>query len=149
LYLSKFFGITWYGKNVEPTGEYYQTGYFITSKMMCMKKLMLILSVTAGLTLASNSELRAQDKKKTVIENGDGTKTVIKTKTKKSRKGKYTAIGAGAGAATGVAVSKNNSKGAIIGGAAGAAGGYLLGRHKDKKKPKTKTVQKTKKVDDK
>ena len=52
---------------------------------------------------------------------------------RKSRKGKYTAIGAAAGAGTGVAVSKNNSKGAVIGGVVGAGTGYMIGKKKDKK----------------
>ncbi|MGZ5134519.1 MAG: YMGG-like glycine zipper-containing protein [Flavitalea sp.] len=95
-------------------------------------------------TLATGKDFRAQTKEKTVVDNGDGTKTVTNTKIKKNCKGKYALIGAGAGAASGVAVSKNNSKGAIIGGATGASGGYLYGSHRDKKKPKTKTVQKTK-----
>lgn len=59
-----------------------------------------------------------------------------KTKTKKgwSRKAKGAVIGGAAGAATGAAVSRNNSKGAVIGGVVGAGSGYLYGRKKDKKK---------------
>ena len=64
--------------------------------MIIMKKLILMLSVVTGLTIGTSSELRAQDKQKTVVDNGDGTKTITKTKTKKSRKGKYALIGAGA-----------------------------------------------------
>lgn len=66
-----------------------------------------------------------------------------KTEVKKgwSKKAKGTLIGAGAGALGGVLVSKNNSKGAIIGGAAGA--GYLIGRRADKKHPVRKVKYKT------
>ncbi|HEV8283443.1 MAG TPA: YMGG-like glycine zipper-containing protein [Chitinophagaceae bacterium] len=48
---------------------------------------------------------------------------------------KGTAIGAGAGAVLGAVVAgdHNRVKGAVIGGVAGAAGGYLYGRHRDKK----------------
>lgn len=52
-----------------------------------------------------------------------------------SKKAKYTAVGTGAGVGTGVLVSKNDSKGAVIGGSIGAGIGYLYGRHKDKKNP--------------
>jgi uncharacterized protein YcfJ len=55
-----------------------------------------------------------------------------------------TLIGAGAGAVTGAVISKKKGKGAIIGGVVGATGGYLLGRHKDKKHPVTGTKTKIK-----
>jgi hypothetical protein len=44
-------------------------------------------------------------------------------------------IGAGSGAVLGAVVSGDHHrvKGAVIGGAVGAAGGYLYGRHRDKK----------------
>jgi uncharacterized membrane protein YsdA (DUF1294 family) len=74
------------------------------------------------------------------------TQTKQKTRTGWSKKKKGAVIGGAAGAATGVAVSKNDSKGAIIGGAVGAGAGYLYGRHKDKKNPTKKTVHKTKTV---
>ena len=55
--------------------------------------------------------------------------------TTKSRARRTTLIGAGAGAITGAAVSKDDKgKGAFIGGAVGAAGGYAYGKHQDKKK---------------
>jgi hypothetical protein len=58
------------------------------------------------------------------------------TRTKKgwSRKAKGAVVGGAAGAATGAVVSKNDSKGAVIGGAVGAGTGYMYGRNKDKKK---------------
>ena len=42
-------------------------------------------------------------------------------------------IGGAAGAVGGAIISKKKGKGAIIGGVVGAAGGYILGRKKDKK----------------
>ena len=65
------------------------------------------------------------------------------TKTGWSKKKKGAVIGGAAGAATGAIVSKKRAKGAIIGGAVGAGAGYLYGRHKDKKNPTRKTVYKT------
>jgi uncharacterized membrane protein len=62
-------------------------------------------------------------------------KETVKTKKGWSKKAKYSVIGAAAGAGTGVLVGKNDSKSAIIGGAIGAGTGYLYGRHKDKKSP--------------
>jgi Glycine zipper len=48
---------------------------------------------------------------------------------------KGTVIGAGSGAVLGAVLSKDHHRvqGAVIGGAVGAAGGYLYGRHRDKK----------------
>jgi len=52
-----------------------------------------------------------------------------------SRAAKGAAIGAGSGAVLGAVLSKDHHRvaGAVIGGAVGAAGGYLYGRHRDKK----------------
>ena len=47
---------------------------------------MVIVAVVLGLTEATGNDLRAQTKEKTVVDNGDGTKTVTKTKTKKAVK---------------------------------------------------------------
>jgi hypothetical protein len=81
-----------------------------------MKKLMyrLVILGSLALTTSSNAALHAQT-------------------TKKSKKAKYTAIGAGVGAGTGIILGKNDSKSGIIGGAVGAGAGYMYGRHKDKK----------------
>ena len=48
---------------------------------------------------------------------------------------KGTAIGAGSGAVLGAVIAgdHNRVKGAVVGGVVGAAGGYLYGRHRDKK----------------
>jgi hypothetical protein len=93
---------------------------FIKLKYVVMKKMMFRLAIVGSLLLGAGIDepLHAQKYKKTT----------------KSRKGKYTAIGAGAGAATGVIAGKNDSKSAVIGGVVGAGAGYLYGKHKDKKK---------------
>jgi len=72
----------------------------------------------------------------TMVSGTFNTVEAQETRTKKgwSKKKKYTVIGTAAGAATGVAVSKNNSKGAVIGGVTGAGAGYLYGKRKDKKR---------------
>lgn len=88
-----------------------------------MKKIMLALLVTSGLAIASTNNVSAQ----TVKEE-------YKTKKPWSHKKKDAVIGAGAGAVTGALVG-HGAKGAVIGGVVGGAGGYLLGRHKDKKDP--------------
>jgi len=97
-----------------------------------MKKIIVGLSFVFGLSLASAgfNKAAAQTVKK-------------ETKTGMSKKKKGTLIGAGAGAVTGAAVSKHHAKGAVIGGVVGGAGGYLYGRHKQKKNPTKKTVYKT------
>lgn len=80
-----------------------------------MKKIMFVLTLGLGMSLFSSGNIQAQ---------------VVKTR---SHKGTSTAVGAGLGALTGAAVSHDKSKGAIIGGVAGAAGGYAVGAHKDRK----------------
>ena len=46
---------------------------------------------------------------------------------------KGTAIGAGSGAVLGAVLSKDKVKGAVIGGVIGGAGGYTIGRDRDRK----------------
>ena len=94
-----------------------------------MKKLFLILLMALGANILAPFFATAQT-------------TEVKTKTNSSRKKKSTIIGAGSGAATGAIVSRKKGKGALIGGAIGAGGGYMYGRHRDKKHPRT--VKKTK-----
>lgn len=81
-----------------------------------MKRLLSIVTLALGLTLASGSINEAAAQKKW------------------SHKKKDAVIGGAAGAATGAIVSHKKGKGALIGGAVGAGAGYLVGRHKDKKK---------------
>lgn len=50
-----------------------------------------------------------------------------------SKAAQGTAIGGASGAVIGAIISKNKTAGAVIGGVVGAAGGYILGRSKDKK----------------
>ncbi len=45
---------------------------------------------------------------------------------------KGTAIGAGVGALSGILIDKKDGRGAVIGGLAGAAGGYAIGRSRDR-----------------
>jgi len=101
-----------------------------------MKKILLIATMAFGLTTVSGAFEQTQAQ----------TKTVVKHKKGWSHRKKYGVIGAGAGAVTGAAVSKHHAKGAVIGGVVGAAGGYMLGRHKDKKHPNNRRIYKTKRV---
>jgi hypothetical protein len=61
--------------------------------------------------------------------------TTVTRKKGWSSAAKGAVIGAGSGAVLGAVLSKDHHrvKGAVIGGAIGAAGGYLYGRHRDKK----------------
>ena len=62
--------------------------------------------------------------------------TTVKKKKGWSSAAKGTAIGAGSGAVLGAVMAgdHNRVKGAVIGGVVGAAGGYIYGKHRDKKK---------------
>ncbi len=104
--------------------------------MYFMKKILLIVTMAFGLTMVSGAFVETQAQ----------TKTVVKHKKGWSHRKKYAVIGAGAGAVTGAVVSEHHAKGAVIGGIVGGAGGYLLGRHKDKKHPNNKRIYKTKRV---
>lgn len=74
-------------------------------------------------------------------------RVVVKHKKGWSHRKKYAVIGAGAGAVTGAVLSEHHAKGAIIGGVVGGAGGYLLGRHRDRKHPNNRRIYKTKRID--
>ena len=50
-------------------------------------------------------------------------------------------IGAGVGALGGVLIDKNNARGAIIGGLAGAGAGYAIGRAEDRKSGRVQKKQ--------
>ena len=80
-----------------------------------MKKLLCVVMLALGMTMASGSlnEAAAQHKS--------------------SHKKKDAVIGGVIGAGTGAIISKKHVKGAVIGGAVGAGTGYMIGRHKDKK----------------
>ena len=73
-------------------------------------------------------------KQTTVTSPAPATTTTTTTRKKGwSKAAKGTAIGAGSGAVIGAVVNKRNRvAGAVIGGVIGAAGGYILGRKKDK-----------------
>ncbi|WP_461787656.1 YMGG-like glycine zipper-containing protein [Pedobacter sp.] len=68
------------------------------------------------------------------------------TSTQAQKKGwsdaaKGTVIGAGVGALGGVLIDKNNARGAIIGGLAGAGAGYAIGRAEDRKSGRVQPKQ--------
>ena len=46
----------------------------------------------------------------------------------------------------GALISKHHAAGAVVGGVVGGAGGYLLGRHKDRKYPNNRRIYKTKRI---
>jgi hypothetical protein len=102
-----------------------------------MKRILLITAMAFGLTMVSGAFAEAKSQTTT---------TVVKHKNGWSHRKKYGVIGAGAGAVTGAVVSKHHAKGALIGGVVGGAGGYLLGRHKDKRHPNNKRIYKTKRI---
>jgi hypothetical protein len=88
-----------------------------------MKKIFLIITMAFGATMVSGA----------LTQTYAQSHTVVKYKKPWSARKKYGVIGAGAGAVTGALVSRHHARGALIGGVVGGAGGYLLGRHKDRK----------------
>src|ERR1700750_1781477 len=97
-----------------------------------MKRIFLIATMSVGLTMVSGA----------FIETSAQTRTVtVEHKKGWSHRKKYGVVGAGAGAVTGALVSKHHATGAVVGGVVGGAGGYLLGRHKDKKYPYRRTYK--------
>ena len=69
--------------------------------------------------------------------------TTTTTKQGMSQPAKGALIGGAAGAATGLIVGKKKGKSALIGGAVGAGAGYLYGKHRQKTHPRRKIVRKT------
>jgi osmotically inducible lipoprotein OsmB len=100
----------------------------IIRKNESMKKILCLLTVAIGLSIASVSTTNAQ--------------TTVKEKQKKgmSGKAKGAIIGGVGGAVVGGAVG--GGKGAVIGGVAGAGVGYAVGAHHDKKHPRKKIYKK-------
>ena len=78
------------------------------------------------------------------IATASAQQTTVETKKGMSQPAKGAVIGAAAGAGTGLIVGKKKGKSALIGGAVGAGAGYIYGKHRQKKHPKT--VRKTKVV---
>ena len=68
--------------------------------------------------------------------------TTVETKKGMSQPAKGALIGAAAGAGTGLIVGKNKGKSALIGGAVGAGAGYLYGKHRQKTHPKSRYKRK-------
>lgn len=93
-----------------------------------MKKLLCVLTVAMGLSIASFNNVSAQ--------------TTVKEKHKKgmSHKAKDAIIGGAGGAVVGGVVG--GGKGAVIGGVVGAGTGYAIGAHQDKKHPRKKIYKK-------
>ena len=69
--------------------------------------------------------------------------TTTTTKQGMSQPAKGALIGGAAGAATGLIVGHKKGKSAVIGGAVGAGAGYLYGKHRQKTHPRTKIIRKT------
>jgi len=104
--------------------------------MYFMKKIFLIITMAFGLTMISGAFVETQAQERVVVKHKKGW----------SHRKKYAVIGAGAGAVTGAVISRHHAQGAIIGGVVGGAGGYLLGRHKDRKYPSNRRIYKTKRI---
>jgi len=102
-----------------------------------MKRLLLIATMAFGLTTVSGAFVHAQAQERVVVKHKKGW----------SHRKKDAVIGAGAGAVAGALVSKHHATGAVVGGVVGGAGGYLLGRHKDRKYPSNRRIYKTKRID--
>ncbi len=86
------------------------------------------------------AELAAARRSATTTYSSSGTTTTSSAGTTAAAKkkgwsdaAKGTAIGAGVGALGGILIDKNNARGAIIGGLAGAGAGYAIGRAEDRK----------------
>jgi hypothetical protein len=107
-----------------------------SSKLYFMKRLLLIATMAFGLTTISGAFVETQAQQTVVVKHKKGW----------SHRKKYGVIGAGAGAVTGALVSKHHATGAVVGGVVGGAGGYLLGRHKDRKYGSNRRIYKTKRT---
>ncbi|MEE1944122.1 YMGG-like glycine zipper-containing protein [Pedobacter sp. KR3-3] len=94
------------------------------------------------------AELAAARRSATTSYSSSGTTTTSSagTTTAAKKKGwsdaaKGTAIGAGVGALGGILIDKNDARGAIIGGLAGAGAGYAIGRAEDRKSGRVQKKQ--------
>jgi uncharacterized membrane protein YebE (DUF533 family) len=76
------------------------------------------------------------------ITTASAQQTTVETKKGMSQPAKGAVIGAAAGAGTGLIVGKKKGKSAVIGGVVGAGAGYIYGKHRQKKHPKTVTKTK-------
>jgi len=101
-----------------------------------MKRLLLIATMAFGLTTVSAAFVEAQAQERVVVKHKQGW----------SHRKKDAVIGAGAGAVAGALISKHHAAGAVVGGVVGGAGGYLIGRHKDRKYPNNRRIYKTKRI---
>lgn len=94
------------------------------------------------------AELAAARRSATTSYSSSGTTTTSSAGTTAAAKkkgwsdaAKGTAIGAGVGALGGILIDKNNARGAIIGGLAGAGAGYAIGRAEDRKSGRVQKKQ--------
>ena len=85
----------------------------------------------AELAAARRSSSSSYSSSGTTTTSSAGTTTAAKKKGWSSA-AKGTAIGAGVGALSGILIDKKDGRGAVIGGLAGAAGGYAIGRSRDR-----------------
>jgi hypothetical protein len=90
---------------------------------------------------AAASATRSYRSSNTVTTSSAGVTNTPAKKKGWSDAAKGTVIGAGVGALGGVLVDKNNARGAIIGGLAGAGAGYAIGRAEDRKSGRVQPKQ--------
>lgn len=95
----------------------------------------------AELAAARRSASSSYSSGGTVTTSSAGVTTTPAKKKGWSDAAKGTAIGAGVGALGGVLIDKNNARGAIIGGLAGAGAGYAIGRAEDRKSGRVQKKQ--------
>ncbi|WP_343532485.1 YMGG-like glycine zipper-containing protein [Pedobacter sp.] len=96
----------------------------------------------AELAAARRSASSSYSSGRTVTTSSAGVTTTTQAKKKGwSDAAKGTAIGAGVGALGGILIDKNNARGAIIGGLAGAGAGYAIGRAEDRKSGRVQKKQ--------
>jgi hypothetical protein len=96
----------------------------------------------AELAAARRSASTSYSSGRTVTTSSAGVTTTEAAKKKGwSDAAKGTAIGAGVGALGGVLIDKNDARGAIIGGLAGAGAGYVIGRAEDRKSGRVQKKQ--------
>lgn len=95
----------------------------------------------AELAAARRSNATSYSAGSTVTTSSAGVTTTQAKKKGWSDAAKGTAIGAGVGALGGILIDKNNARGAIIGGLAGAGAGYAIGRAEDRKSGRVQKKQ--------
>lgn len=95
----------------------------------------------AELAAAKRNTERSYSSRNTVTTSSGGVTNTQSQKKGWSSAAKGTAIGAGVGALGGVLIDKNDARGAVIGGLAGAGAGYAIGRAEDRKSGRVQKKQ--------